>query len=897
MIFLYDNAHKKVIAQNQPRKLAAFRLRLPVIRFILCIAFFCNAGSLLANHVKGGYIRYEYLGAGSATGTSQYKVTVTVFYGCGVNGPKASVTLRALDASTGSSVLSTTISTTTSATVSKSSYNPCLSNPPTICYEVYTYVTTLTLTDNTAGYELAVTDQYRTANIINIASSSSTGIAFTAQIPGVINGTDYHTNTSPEFAFKDTAIVCYNGTFTYQFSASDAVNNDSLSYAFGSGLNSTSTGTTPFFAPLTYNSGFSGASPMGSGVAINPVTGLISGTAPATTGEYVIAVYVTEWRNGVAITSIKKELQIYVYNCSLTAAALNPSYINCNDFTFQFSNESTASNITSYHWDFGVPTITTDVSTQATPSYTYPDTGTFNLKLKVANAGGCEDSTTAVVKVYPGFFPGFTVTGSCYQSPFTFTDTTRTRYGVVNSRAWNFGDPTGNNNTAITQTATHQYATAGNATVTLIVGSDKGCIDTVSKTVVINDKPQIHLPFTDTLICSGDRLPLSVQTTGTSFSWSPLYNINNPTTANPTVYPDDTTVYTITVRENACVDSAKVTVNVLDFITVHFAGDTAICATDTITLRPISDALSYLWTESGSGNSLISTTIKYPKADPLQTTTYYVSANLGHCQAAAQTTVYVSPYPSVSVSADTSICYGTKATLHGYTNTPYFTWTPAGGMLNATTLNPTVSPQITTTYSLRVTDTFYCPKPSTATTIVRIIPQVVVNAGNDTAIVIGQPLQLNATASADSASFVWSPATWLSNTYIHNPKALIGSAIDSIHYTVTATTPEGCSGSDGITVKVFTTLPDFFIPSGFTPNGDGLNDVFKPIVAGIAEFRYFRVFSRWGQLVFETTQAGKGWDGTINGNPQPAGTYVVSAAGTDYTGRLVEKKGTVVLIR
>ncbi len=866
-------------------------------KLILLIAFTGAASPLLASHVKGGYIRYEYLGAGSSSGTSQYKVTVTVFYGCGVNGPKASVTLKAQDASSGSSVLSTTISTTTSGTITKSSFNPCMSNPPTICYEVYTYVTTITLTNNTAGYVLAVTDQYRTAGIINIASSSSTGIAFTAPIPGVINNVDYHTNTSPEFAFKDTAIVCYNGIFTYQFSSSDAVDNDSLSYAFGNGLNTTSTGTNPFYASLTYNAGFSGGAPMGSGVIIDPVTGLISGTAPATTGEYVIAVYVTEWRNGVAIASVKKELQIYVYNCSLTAAALAPSYINCNNFTFQFSNESTASNITSYNWDFGVPIITTDVSTQATPSYTYPDTGTFTMKLKVANAGGCEDSTTSTVKVYPGFYPGFTVTGSCYQSPFIFTDTTRTRYGIVNSRAWNFGDPTGNNNTATTPTAAHQYTTAGNATVILIVGSDKGCLDTVRKTIVINDKPQIHLPFTDTLICSGDQLPLSVQTTGTSFSWSPLYNINNQTTSNPTVYPNDTTVYTVTVRENACVDSAKVTVNVLDFITVHFAADTAMCASDTITLRPVSDALSYLWTQSGNSNTLNSTTIKYPKAVPLQTTTYYVSANLGHCQADAQTTVYVSPYPTVSVSADTSICFSTKATLHGYTNAAYFTWAPAGGMLNATTLSPTVAPKTTTTYTLRVTDTFYCPKPSTAKTIVHVIPQVVVNAGNDTAVVVGQPLQLNAIVSSDTASFLWSPATWLNSAYIHNPKASISSAIDSIHYIVTATTPQGCTGSDGITVKVFTSLPNFFIPSAFTPNGDGLNDVFKPIVAGIAEFRYFRVFNRWGQLVFETAQAGKGWDGTINGNPQPAGTYIVSAAGKDYNGRLVEKRGTMVLIR
>ncbi len=859
---------------------------------------FCCCCTAFANHVKGGYIRYEYAGAGTAAGTSKYTVTVTVFYGCGVNGPKASVTLNALNASTGASVLSTTISTTTSATVSKSSYNPCMSNPPTICYEVYTYVTTITLADISSGYVLTVTDQYRTSGIINISNSSSTGIAFTAPIPGTISSVDYHTNTSPVFEFKDTAIVCYNGSFTYQFSASDPVNNDSLSYSFGNGLNSNSSSASPFYASLNYTGSFSGAAPMGSGVTINPVTGLISGTAPAITGEYVIAAYVTEWRNGVAIDAIKKELQIYVYNCSLTAAALNPTYINCKNYTFTFANESTASNVTTYYWDFGVPNITTDVSILPTPTYTYADTGTYILKLKVGNAGGCQDSATSIVKVYPGFFPGFTVTGSCYQSPFIFRDTTRTRYGIINSRNWNFGDPSTTTDVSSLQNPTYQYTAGGMVTVTLIVGSDKGCLDTVSKTIVVNDKPQIVLPFTDTLICSGDILPLSVQGSGTSFSWSPNYNILNANTNHPVVYPNDTTVYTVTVQENACIDSAKVTVNVLDFINVSLPADTAICATDTITLHPTSYALSYLWSESGSGNTLLSTNIKNPKAVPLQSTTYQVNANLGHCQAQAQMIVYVSPYPSVSVSADTSICYGSRATLHGYTAAANFTWSPTYTMLYSTTFNPTVAPRVTTTYYLKVKDTFYCPKPSTAGIVVYVIPPVVVNAGNDTAIVSGQPLQLLATSSDPTSSFVWTPATYLSNSNIYNPVAnFTNTSIDSFHYTVSATTPEGCIGSDGITVFIYKTLPDIFVPSGFTPNGDGLNDVLKPIMAGIAQFRFFRIFDRWGQLLFETAQQGKGWNGTINGTPQATGTYIFSAAGVDYTGRLVEKKGTAVLIR
>lgn len=865
-------------------------------KILFAILFIICGHAAWSNHVKGGYIRYEYLGAGSSAGTSQYRVTVTVFYGCGVQGPKNSVTLIAKNASTGASVLSTAINTTTSTTVTKTSYSPCMSNPPTICYEIYTYVTTITLADNSSGYVLAVTDQYRTANIINISNSSATGIAITAQISGTVSNVDYHTNTSPVFAFKDTALVCYNGVFSYQFSASDPVDGDSVSYSFGNGLNVNASGSLPFYTSLNYNSGYSGAAPMGAAVTINPATGLISGAAPAVAGEYVIAVYVNEWRNGVLIDAIKKELQIYVYTCTLTAATLDVSYINCDNYVFNFANESSASNITTYNWDFGVTNITTDVSTEPMPTYTYPDTGTYTLKLKVGNSGGCEDSTTAMVKVYPGFKPGFTVSGSCYQSPFTFTDTTRTQYGTVNSWSWNFGDASTAADVSALQNPSYQYAAAGNATVTLIVGSSKGCIDTATQVVAVNDKPQIILPFSDTLICSGDKLPLIVQGSGTSFSWTPLYNIANANTANPIVAPNDTTVYTVTVSDKACVDSAKVTVNVLDFITVSLATDTAICATDSIVLYPKSDALSYLWSESPSVNTLSDINVKHPSAAPLQTTVYTVNANLGHCQAQAQTTVYVSPYPTVSVGADTSICFGSSATLHGYTLAAGFSWNPTSHMQNASTLNPIVSPAATTSYTLSATDTFYCPKPSTAIVKVTVIPPVVVNAGNDTSVVIGQPLQFAATTTATQASFLWTPSSYLNNANIYNPIAYI-TPVESVTYHVKATTPQGCTGSDDVTVFVYKTLPSIFVPTGFTPNGDGLNDVLKPILAGIAEFNYFRVYNRWGQLVFQTAQQGQGWDGTVNGVQQATGTFVFAALGIDYLGKKVENKGSVELIR
>ncbi|OQP59641.1 hypothetical protein A3860_36805 [Niastella vici] len=875
-------------------------LRKPLQLLLLSLIVLLCAQPVVAMHVKGGYIEYKYNGVGATSGTSNYTITVTVFFSCTTNGPKNSVYLGIYNAGTNALVTSKSISYSTINTISKTTYSPCMSNPPSICYELRTFVYTVDLPDISAGYILAVQDALRVSGIINISNSGSSGITITGMIPGTINSVDYHKNSSPNFLFLDTAIVCYNGTFSYPFKATDA-DGDSLSYSFGPGLNVTNpSGQTSSSAPgsppypeLTYNAGYSGTSPLGSSVTIDAATGLLSGTAPSTTGEYVVAVYVKEWRNGVLMDSIKKELQIYVYNCTLSAASLKTSYINCNDYTFTFQNESTASNITSYSWDFGVPGITTDVSTSATPTYTYPAAGTYTVKLKVSNAGGCIDSATSTVKVYPGFTPAFNFSGSCYQSPFQFTDATSASYGSVNSWSWSFGD----NSTAATQNPSYTYSSPGTYTVSLTVSSSVGCSGSISKPVTANDKPNLVLPFTDTLICTIDTLPLIANVTGSgiTYSWSPNYNILYDKTANPLVWPKDTTVYTVTVTQNACVTSRSITVNTLDFITVSLPADTTVCKTDSFTLNPVSYALQYVWSPA---TGLSSTTVKNPNAYADNDITYHVTANLGKCQDQASMKVKVVPYPQVYAGSDTTICYGSQASLNATMVAAYFTWSPVSTLTGSNTLTPVAHPTTSTSYTITVTDTLGCPKPVTDTVVVFVTPKIVVYAGNDTAVVVGQPLQINATAN-DSITFTynWSPTNWLSDPTINNPVATFPSSVDSITYTLTATTAAGCYGTDAFTVKVYKTNADIFMPNAFSPNGDGKNDVFKPVLVGISKLSIFSIYNRWGQLVYTTSQNNKGWDGTIHGTRQDTGTYVYMVSGIDYQGKVITKKGAFTLVR
>ncbi len=862
---------------------------------------------LNAAHLKGGWIQYEYLGDGGAANTSRYRITVRQYLDCSSTGAQIDPQIYLGIFSRLSNILVTTITIPRSGTdnPNKTTYDPCLTNPPPVCYRIDRYTTEVDLPNTAEGYMLSVQRCCRIANITNVGALSSTiGISYTNTIPGTINGTNYANNSSPVFAQKDTAIVCFNAPFTFDFSAIDS-DGDSLSYSFCDGLIGGSANTPsgaqpnpptpPPYAPVLYQSPFDGSSPLSGSVTINPITGLINGIAPSSPGQYIVAVCASEFRNGVKIGETKKEIHIQVADCSLSAADLKPTYISCNGFTLTFQNESTGS-VSNYLWDFGVTNSTTDISTNPTPTYTYADTGTYQLKLKVTNTGGCQDSAFAEVRIYPGFTPDFNITGTCYLNEYSFRDATLSRYGTVNSWRWNFGDNTTLADTTIAKDSVWKYPAPVSTNVKLIVTNSKGCIDSITKPFVVLDRPLLNLAFKDTLICSIDTLPLFANIGAGIINWttdlpSSLSRISNRNISNPLVYPVDTTRYIITLNNNGCINQDTVTVNVLDFISVDAGPSTTICRTDTIQLQTVSDALSYQWT-SASGAPV--DPVKFPRLAPLQNDTYYVTANLGYCQARDSVRINVAPYPQVRVGPDTVICFGNRLNLPANIVGSSFQWSPTNSMINAATLNPIAGPSRTTAYTLTVSDTVGCNKSVTDTIIVRVVPPINVNAGPDTFALPDQPIQLNATGVG---KFSWSPTTGLNDPTIANPIVTLTSATDSITYTVRVTGDGGCFSEDQVKVKVFTGGPEIYIPSGFTPNGDGKNDLLRPVTVGISKLNYFTIYNRWGQRVYSTTELNKGWDGTYNGEPQPSGTYVFQAEGIDYLGKRVYKKGTAVLIR
>jgi gliding motility-associated-like protein len=142
-------------------------------------------------------------------------------------------------------------------------------------------------------------------------------------------------------------------------------------------------------------------------------------------------------------------------------------------------------------------------------------------------------------------------------------------------------------------------------------------------------------------------------------------------------------------------------------------------------------------------------------------------------------------------------------------------------------------------------------------------------------------------------SYLWSPATGLSNPSIENPTATLTA---EQRYTVRITNNAGCVTQDSILIRVFNEYT-VFVPSGFSPDGDGVNDKLTPLLAGIKELKNFRIYNRWGQLLYQSSDKNAGWNGTYNGKQQVSETYVWVVEAIDQDGKTIQKTGKTTLIR
>jgi gliding motility-associated-like protein len=875
-------------------------------KFLLFGILLIVSYSVFGAHIYGGEMTYTYISAGSAPNTKKYRITLKLFRdnnGGGAALP-TQVWIGIFDYGTQERYPAGqshhVVNVTSGPTGVGLNIAPCVTGDISGNYSYAEYSLVIDLPNNAQGYICSYETCCRVdglANVFHPGGVGGTGSTYVCRIPGTVQLLSGN-NSSPQFT-TSLDLVCHDRPFTWNFSAFDP-DGDSLAYAFTAAYDAeiaTSSAnvspappssTPPDYDVVSYINGFTPTRPLGNLANINSNTGLISGIAPGM-GKYVVCVIVYEYRQGVLIGEHRKDFILRVQDCQTTAAELNPEYVSCDGFTWTFSNEAPPStNITSWFWDFGDG----DTSIQANPTHQYLDTGVYTVTLIINRGQACSDTAVTKMKVFPGFFPDFDFTGICATKPTQFRDRTATNYGVVNTWRWDFGDAGTNADTSRLQNPTYTYPAPGTYNVQFVVTNSKGCIDTLPRQITILDKPPIDVRFDDTLICRGDQVQLEAIGTGT-FSWTPTGTIvSGANTATPVVNPVTTTSYIVQLDQNGCLNQDTVKVNVVNFVTLQATPDTTICLSDSIQLNIISDGLRYAWTPAASLND---PTLKNPMAlPPAGTTNYQVTATIGSCTETADINVTTVPYPVANAGTNAEICFNTSTQLNATIVGSSFTWTPTTGLSNPNILNPIASPPRTTTYILTVRDVLGCPKPSRDTVVVTVRPKMQVSAGRDTVVVVGQTLQFNATGGT---KYLWTPSTGLNNPTIANPRGTYDGSFEYLTYKVYIEDDFPCRDSATVTVRVFKTNPQIFVPSAFTPNRDGKNDRFTFVPVGITKVDYFRVYNRWGQLVYSATSSFPGWDGKIGGKEQGSGVFVWIVQGSDFTGKTVKAKGTVTLIR
>jgi gliding motility-associated-like protein len=225
-----------------------------------------------------------------------------------------------------------------------------------------------------------------------------------------------------------------------------------------------------------------------------------------------------------------------------------------------------------------------------------------------------------------------------------------------------------------------------------------------------------------------------------------------------------------------------------------------------------------------------------------------------------------------------------------------YAWSPSETLDDSTLANPTATPPLTTEYVVIATDTNACADTATAQVVVLLRPEA--NEW-DTVIVIGEQVQLNVDLGG-SYSYSWTPSEGLSCT---DCPVLTARPLEDTDYTVTISDSAGCFEVPSFyrfEVKPETTID---VPTNFTPNGDNSNDLIFVRGWGIQSLVEFKIYNRWGQLVFETSDINQGWDGYFNGKPQSNDTYtfhaVVRTWLLDVNGQynVLKKTGSFNLVR
>lgn len=623
-------------------------------------------------------------------------------------------------------------------------------------------------------------------------------------------------------------------------------------------------------------------------------------TSYSVAGDFDVSLKYTD-ANGCIDSVVYEDL---IHISGPTGTFTFPDTSDCAPLEVQF--EASATNTESFTWDFGDGTVLSNYS-DSIVLHTYMSRGIRTPKL-ILNNGSCAwevpSSATVDVSVIPlDVYPDVEVIcpGESVPIQVTIIDTAED-FAPIDSIWWSPSN-TLSNADALSTTATPDTST----NYVVIVRDINGCVgpDTVR---ILIDTIDVALGGKGGY-CPGGFDTIIVDTSysnnvggGYQFAWSPSDGLSSTIIPNPIANPNEVTLYTLEISDTVC--SITSTINVVPFtnpsLTVgeDFVG---ICYGLQDSLSVIG-AATYIWSpalglnDPSSSTPIVTTEdLVANKRDSLIITYQVIGTDGNKCKDTTIVNVKVRALPLIDTPQDTAVCAGDSVSISVDDSSNNYIWFPAERLSDSTGASVLATPQVAEFYNIIGVDQWGCLDTAGNVFVdVHELPELDYNGGGP--LLKGQSVELLDLNGAGNYNYRWETSTDvdLPNTYV-----ITDAPEETTFYEVfvaTKTLP-ACTVTDTMTVIVYDRV-ELATPTAFTPNGDGENDVIYAYVKGVDLNTFtYRVYNRWGHIVFETNDPNIGWDGTRNGNQLEMDTYIIYVSGISLIGDPIEYKTDIALIR
>ncbi len=411
---------------------------------------------------------------------------------------------------------------------------------------------------------------------------------------------------------------------------------------------------------------------------------------------------------------------------------------------------------------------------------------------------------------------------------------------------------------------------------------------------VTNLYDTLHFPMIDTAICRGDYIQVrAAGTPGMTYQWTPTAGIANATMLTTTIVPDTSAMYYVRASISTCSDIIdSFYIDVQPKPVVFMGGNKFVCQYDSLHLHATVTPswythYQYTWSPGGYLDDSTTSTVVFTGDS---TKLFLTVTTPAGCTGRDSAMIMVHPGNFANLDATFHLCPHDSAIFLPTSTDPNTTyrWHPGLYLNDSALKNPTAHPITSLSYYGVATSSYGCLDTVHATVI--ISPAANIFLGDSVTLFPGESYQIP--TKSNCMYFAWFPPAGLDYYNISSPTA---TPVVSTKYIVHASTEWGCKIVDSISIYV-NSESVIDVPNAFSP-GNGPNNIFRLLIRGIAKLNYFRIYNRWGNVVFETTNIEEGWDGKYKGVPQPFDVYVYQLDAVTNKGKVFSKKGNVTLLR